>query len=96
MDLIAQYNHQKHVLKNRHLYFVALKNLETLQRETDFIITEFNDHVPHTALGGATPLQVASGSWRDEQITDLKENTQKAREQRIQTNRNLHCRVCLA
>ena len=85
-----------HRIKNRHLYFVALKNLETLQRETDFIINEFNDHVPHSALGGATPLQVASGSWSDEQVISLKESTQKARKQRIQTNRNLHCGVCLA
>ena len=84
-----------HRIKNRHLYFVALKNLETLQRETDFIINEFNDHVPHSALGGATPLQVASGSWSDEQIISLKESTQKARKQRIQTNRNLYCKVCL-
>ena len=71
-----------HRIKNRHLYFIALKNLEALQRETDFIITEFNDNVPHTALGAATPLQVASGSWDDEQITNLKESTQKARKKK--------------
>ena len=85
-----------HRIKNRHLYFVDLKSLETLKNETDFIITEFNDHVPHSALDGATPLQVASGSWSDKEITNLKESTQKARKQRIQTNRNLHCGVCLA
>ncbi len=85
-----------HRIKNRHLYFVNLKDLETLQKETDFIINEFNNHVPHSALAGATPLQVVSGRWNEKKRANLKEDTQKARKQRIQINRNLHCGTCLA
>jgi len=85
-----------HRMKHRYLYTILLSNFESLVKGTDFFLTESNTSIPHSALKGATPEEIITGSWTEEKITQLKEKIAVARRLRIETNKAVRCTPCLA
>jgi putative transposase len=83
-------------LKHRHLYNVPLIDLDALERETNFYLTDANNVVPLAVLGGATPWEALSGTWSESRQTGWLESAQIARDQRRLANLARRCKPCLA
>lgn len=81
-------------LKHRHLFFQELTSFEKLMEHTDFYLKEVNERIPMASLGGATPLEIISGSWSKQKQAELRELAATARKHRIITNLALQCEVC--
>jgi transposase InsO family protein len=84
-----------HRLKHKHLFLIPLTNFEALIAGVNFYITENNERIPHSALKGATPLEMITGKWNQSILAQLQQLTIKAREIRIDTNRSRKCLPCL-
>ena len=85
-----------HRMKHRYLFTILLSNFDSLVKGTDFYLTESNTCIPHSALKGATPEEIITGSWTEEKKTELKEKIVAARQFRIETNKAVRCTPCLA
>ena len=85
-----------HRMKHRYLFTILLSNFDSLVKGTDFYLTESNTCIPHSALKGATPEEIITGSWTEEKKTELKEKIVAARKLRIETNQAVRCAPCLA
>ena len=85
-----------HRMKHRYLYTTLLSNFESLVKGTDFYLIESNIYIPHSALKGATPEEIITGSWTEEKKTELKEKILAARQLRIETNKAVRCAPCLS
>ena len=86
-----------HRLKHRHLFNVPLSSIDVIANEVDFYLSEANEKMPHSALKGATPLEAITGKWNEDRATELRKSVLKARQDRLEINRNLaNCQVCLA
>lgn len=85
-----------HRMKHRYLFTILLSNFESLVKGTDFYLNESNTCIPHSALNGATPEEIITGSWTEEKKTELKEKIIAARQLRNETNRAVRCTPCLA
>ena len=75
-----------HRMKHRYLFTILLSSFDSLVKGTDFYLTESNTCIPHSALKGATPEEIITGSWTEEKKTELKEKIIAARKLRIETN----------
>jgi hypothetical protein len=85
-----------HRMKHRYLFTIFLSNFESLVKATDFYLNESNTCMSHSALKGATPEEIITGSWTEEKKTELKEKIIAARQSRIETNKAIRCTPCLA
>ena len=85
-----------HRMKHRYLFTILMSNLDSLVKGTDFYLTESNTCIPHSALKGATPEEIITGSWTEEKKVQLKEKIIAARQLRIETNKAVRCTLCLA
>jgi len=85
-----------HRLKHRYLFTIPLANLDALAKEVDFYLSESNTCIPHSALSGATPEEVITGSWTQEKILEMKEKIAASRLIRMQSNKSRRCLPCLA
>ena len=85
-----------HRLKHRYLFTFPLSSFETLVKGVDFFLTESNDKIPHAALRGATPLEMITGRWGEDQLNLLKEKIIEAKKLRCATNKAQRCGPCLA
>ncbi|MEI8027691.1 MAG: DDE-type integrase/transposase/recombinase, partial [Pseudomonadota bacterium] len=54
-----------HRMKHRYLFTIFLSNFESLVKATDFYLNESNTYIPHSALKGATPEEIITGSWTE-------------------------------
>lgn len=82
-------------LKHRYLFTIPLANSDALEKGVDFYLTESNNVIPHSALQGATPEQVITGQWTAARILELQARVSKARQDRIDANRQFRCLPCL-
>ena len=85
-----------HRMKHRYLFTILLSNFDSLVKGSDFYLTESNTCIPHSALKGATPEEIITGSWTEEKKMELKEKIIAARQLRIETNKAVRCTPCLA
>jgi hypothetical protein len=85
-----------HRMKHRYLFTILLSNFDSLVKGTDFNLTESNTCIPHSALKGATPEEIITGSWTEEIKMELKEKIIAARQLRIETNKAVRSSPCLA
>ncbi|MAI73370.1 MAG: hypothetical protein CMM01_21060, partial [Rhodopirellula sp.] len=68
----------------------SVKTVETLM---GFYVKEHNCRLPHSAFRGQTPDEMYFGKGVDVPET-LEASRQKARQERIETNRKRTCRAC--
>jgi putative transposase len=85
-----------HRMKHRYLFTILLSNFESLVKGADFYLYESNTCIPHSALKGATPEEIITGSWTEEKKMELKEKIIAARLSRVETNKAIRCTPCLA
>lgn len=85
-----------HRLKHRYLFNIPLTNFNALEKGAAFYFTESNTRLPHSALRGATPEEMITGRWTDEDIAQFKNRALDARRRRIELNQSLRCSPCLA
>jgi hypothetical protein len=85
-----------HRMKHRYLFTIFLSNFESLVKGTDFYLNESNTFIPHSALKGATPEEIVTGSWTEEKKMELKEKIAAARLLRFESNKAIRCAPCLA
>jgi putative transposase len=81
-------------LKHAYLYMQSLTSFNTLVSKTDYYLEEHNNHIPHSALSGATQIEVFISYWTDEKIEELQALHNEARRNRMQVNRLASCRFC--
>ena len=81
-------------LKNAHLYMQKLSSLHKLKTETDFYFMQSNEVIPHSSLGGATPIEIFIGSWTKANIDKLASDCLKARSDRMAWNLDQSCGAC--
>lgn len=81
-------------LKNAHLYMQKLKSFDKLKRETDFYFKQSNEIIPHSALGGATPIEIFTGSWTKADAQKLAYDCQQAKKSRLVWNLTQSCGAC--
>lgn len=70
--------------------------VSSIVKGTDFYLTESNICIPHSALNGAAPEEIITGSWTEEKKMELKEKIIAVRQLRIETNKADRCSPCLA
>jgi hypothetical protein len=58
-------------------------------------VSEYNDVMPHSALGCATPLEVVTGRWTSESRNAMEAQQRQAVATRQATNRALACLSCV-
>jgi putative transposase len=81
-------------LKHAYLYMQNLTSFNTLVSKTNYYLEEHNNHIPHSALSGATPIEIFLESWTDDKIEDIQNLYNEARRNRMQVNRRASCGVC--
>jgi transposase InsO family protein len=80
-------------LKHQWLFLNDLDSIAAVRRLTEFYIEEYNSSLPHSAFKGQTPdeMYFGTGLYIEAQIAAGKE---KAREDRLEENRNTPCDEC--
>ncbi|MDP6636390.1 MAG: integrase core domain-containing protein [Phycisphaerae bacterium] len=80
-------------LKHQWLFLNDLDSLAAVQRLTEFYVEEYNSSLPHSAFKGQTPDEMYFGTG--EEITEqIAAGKQRAREERLEENRNTPCEEC--
>jgi hypothetical protein len=71
----------------------SLVRFTAVQRLTEFYVEEYNSSLPHSAFKGQTPDEMYFGTG--EEITEqIAAGKQRAREERLEENRNTPCEEC--
>ena len=81
-------------LKHAWLFVHPLPSLAKVKHLTAQYISDHNEMIPHSALGGATPREVFHGKWTEEESKRLKERGRAARNARMKENRVAECQRC--
>ena len=81
------------VLKHQWLFLNTLDSVKTVETLMGFYVKEHNCRLPHSAFRGQTPDEMYFGKGGDVPET-LEALRQKARKERIETNRKRTCRAC--
>ena len=81
------------VLKHQWLFLNTLDSVKTVETLMGFYVKEHNCRLPHSAFRGQTPDEMYFGKGGDIPET-LEALRQKARKERIETNRKRTCRAC--
>ena len=81
------------VLKHQWLFLNTLDSVKTVETLMGFYVKEHNCRLPHSAFRGQTPDEMYFGKGVDVPET-LEASRQKARQERIETNRKRTCRAC--
>jgi putative transposase len=80
-------------IKHRWLFMLSLDDIECVQKYVGEFIEDYNTLIPHSALRGATPLEMFLGSWLPAQIDELESAEEQATEVRRIANLNSECGV---
>ena len=80
-------------LKSNWLHINQLDSFAALERLISFYVTEHNTKMPHAAFHGQTPDEIYFGRGDNvpEQLADAR---RRARQARLENNRNLSCEAC--
>ncbi|MCU0662674.1 MAG: transposase [Myxococcota bacterium] len=81
------------VLKHRWLFLNHLSDLATLRRLAEFYVNQHNSVLPHSAFQGQTPDEMYFGTG-EEIPSQLAAAREKARQARLEKNRQLSCGSC--
>ncbi len=81
------------VLKHQWLFLNTLDSVKTVETLVGFYVKEHNCRLPHSAFDGQTPDEMYFGKGGDIP-GKLEASRQKARKERIETNRKRTCRAC--
>jgi putative transposase len=82
-------------MKNNYLYYEDLNTVKGLKNKIEFYVNEHNNRIPHSALNGATPWEIYSGSWNKEFEYKLKNILKEKQQRRIKESRRLvSCGQC--
>ena len=71
-----------------------LPDLASVQRLTAEYVRDHNELMPHYAHAGATPVEIFSGTWSDEDRQSLERATRSAHLERASDNRAAACGYC--
>ena len=82
------------VRMGRLLYTVSLTSFEILEKETNFFLEESNMKIPHSVLKGATPFEIFTGNWSENDNNILRDQASKSRKRRLIVNQALQCISC--
>ncbi len=80
-------------LKHSWRYLHSPESSEGLRRLVDYYVRQHNEVIPHAAFEGQTPDEMYFGRG-DPVVVKLAAARIKARDQRIEANRNAACGVC--
>lgn len=80
--------------KHNYLFKKNLDSEAALRSHFEFYVNEHNTRVPHSALKGATPIEVFTGTWTISKEFELKTKIAKARQERIAYHQKLSCKKC--
>ena len=80
-------------LKSNWIYINQLDSFAALERLISFYVSEHNKKMPHAAFRGQTPDEIYFGRGDNvpEQLADAR---RRARQARLENNRNLSCEAC--
>lgn len=78
--------------KHQWLYLNELRTLADVRRLVAFFVEQHNT-VPHSSFKGQTPDELYTGTG-DDVVVELSKAREKARSERIATNRAAHCPSC--
>lgn len=81
-------------MKHAYLYMQSLTTFNTLVSKTNYYLEEHNNHIPHSALSGATPIEIFLASWTEEKIDNIQNLYGEARRNRMIVNRSASCESC--
>ena len=81
-------------MKHAYLYMQSLTTFNILVSKTDYYLDEHNNHIPHSALSGAVPIEVFVESWTNEKIKLLRDLHAEAQKRRVKMNRSVYCGAC--
>lgn len=81
-------------LKHAYLYLQKLTDLPVLTYHANYYVVEHNEAIPHSALMGATPLEVYSGNWTNHNHELLQWAHRVAITQRLNANHGVNCGLC--
>lgn len=81
-------------LKHAYLYMQNLTSFNTLVSKTEYYLDQHNNHIPHSALSGATPIEVFLASWTEDKVENLQNLYIEARRNRMLENRSASCGTC--
>lgn len=80
-------------LKHQWLYLNTLDAITTVAKLVAFYVEQHNTNLPHSAFRGQTPDEMYFGTGNG--IPAALETCRKsARQLRLETNRNMSCRIC--
>jgi putative transposase len=81
-------------LKSNWIYINQLDSFAAPERPVSFYVSEHKTRMPHAAFHGQTPDEIYYG--RGDDVPDhLAEARRRARQMRLETNRDLSCEACL-
>ena len=80
-------------LKHKWLFLNTLDSVKTLEKLVEFYVHKHNSRPPHSAFSRQTPDAMYYGKGSDIP-GKLQTSQEKAREERIETNRKRTCRAC--
>lgn len=81
-------------IKHRWLFMLSLDDIECVRKYVGEFIEDYNTLIPHSALRGATPLEMYLGSWLPAQIDEFESAEEQAREERRIANLSSACGFC--
>jgi transposase InsO family protein len=81
-------------IKHRWLFMLSLDDLASVRKHVGVFIEDYNTLIPHSALRGATPLEMYLGLWLPAQMDDLQHAEERAREERRIANLSSACGFC--
>jgi len=81
-------------MKHGYLFLQRLSSAAVVAEHVNFYVREHNDVIPHSALAGATPLEVVTRRWTSEARDALIVQQRVAIENRMASNRSIWCTTC--
>ena len=81
-------------IKHRWLFMLSLDDIECIRKYVGEFIEDYNTLIPHSALRGATPLEMYFGNWLPAQMDELERAEEQAREERRIANLSSACGFC--
>lgn len=74
-------------MKNNFLYFQDLTTVENFKRKVTYYVNEHNNKIPHSALRGATPVEIYENKWSKRDSQNLKTVLKDRFRKRIEENK---------
>ena len=80
--------------KHNYLFFQTLDNFGSFKKHCDFYLNEYSEVIPHSALKGATPMEVYMSRWGEVERIKIAEESEQAKQSRKVMNLASSCKSC--